>query len=261
VRDLKSWLDKTESLNGELEQLRGEVAKANQADRPDLDRLAEAADLLVSAGYLEDGKAKLVLLKERLDPQAALNQLTAELQSTLAEAVAQQPKETRDELVKFLDGACAAASSGNLQDAKAKVDDLKNRLDPVRKLKAENDLSKRIELAEKYLAGRTDSSKETVEVENILADAKKQSGVELAMKAYLAQFRGEEDTSLNPDGRFNLRHDWKVDDITAERMQEIMRDAGLGEAEVLAIATYSGEQYTIMNPAVANTKTSPLRGP
>jgi len=126
-----------------LEQLRGEVAKANQADRPDLEGLAEAADMLVSAGYLEDAKAKLVLLKERLDPQAALNQLTAELQSTLAEAVAQQPKETRDELVKCLEGARAAASSGNLQDAKAKVDDLKNRLDPVRKLKAENDLGKR----------------------------------------------------------------------------------------------------------------------
>ena len=263
VFQLKRLLDKAESVGAELKQLqplRGEVAQKAPEVQTELERLAIAAEFYASAGDLDGAKAKIDLLKERLHPEAVLRQLNAELQSTLAEQVARQPKETRDELVKCLNDARKATDSGNLQDAKAKVADLKNRLDPdpVPKLKAENDLNKRIEIAEKYLAAHPGNSKEAAEVEDILAEAKKQVGVEMTLKAYLAQFVRQKMPGINPDGKFNLRHGFKVDtQIKAEDMQKIVSDTGLSEAEVLAIATYSDDTYKIINPAVANQKDHP----
>jgi hypothetical protein len=217
VRTLKRYT----AVTAELKVMRDVVSE--RADGEELAQFVALAQELASAGSLDAAAVQLELVKNRmLDPQAALAELKAELQGDLTYQVGQQPEDIRGELAHCLNGALAAAQAGKLDDTRARFASLKVRLN-----------------------------------DDAIAEARKQKSVEAAMKAYLAQLRHQADAQLNPDGMFNLERDVGVAVYQADKLQQVMQTTGLSEVEVLAIAMYTGDDYRIMNPAIANTKDHP----
>jgi len=132
---------------------------------------------------------------------------------------------------------------------------------PIDKLKAESDLQKRIAICEKLLALKGGTPPERDQVEDILALAKKEWGVSHAKAAYAAQMKGVDHQgdantpAYNPGKQFdpkNLQQKEKIFDD--KKVQQLMKDTGLTEGEVLAIRTYTASNYMYINPAIANQK-------
>lgn len=131
-------------------------------------------------------------------------------------------------------------------------EDREVRRDNLLTVKAEQDLQKKIALCQAFLNCHGDRGRESAEVEDILAQARKSWGVEQAKKAYAAQMQGTASPEYNPGNRFDPRN--------LDEKALIMSDltdhtgSGLTEAEVLAIRTYTASNYQYINPAVANQK-------
>lgn len=132
---------------------------------------------------------------------------------------------------------------------------------PVDKLKAEPDLQKRIALSEKMLELKSGTASERDQVEEILALAKKEWGVSQAKAAYAAQMneidhQGDANTpAYNPGKQFNPKNLQEREKIFDDKkVQQLMKDTGLTEGEVLAIRAYTAENYKFINPAIANQK-------
>src|SRR5260370_3845974 len=131
----------------------------------------------------------------------------------------------------------------------------------IDELKVEKDLAKRIALCEALLEEHTDRSPQRDKVEDILAETKKQWGVDQAKAAYATQMKGEvhdgdaKTPAYNPGGQFELMNlKGKNLIFQDKKVQELMRSTGLTEGEVLAIRAYTAANYKYINPAIANQK-------
>ena len=129
------------------------------------------------------------------------------------------------------------------------------------KVAGEKDAKKRWVLCEKLIADLGDRSPVSAELEDILAEAKREWGVGQAKAAYAAQIKGQKhvgdaDTpAYNPGGKHNLVNtDDKVKVLDPVKVKQLMAKHKLEEGEVLAIRAYTGANYKFINPAVANQK-------
>jgi tRNA A-37 threonylcarbamoyl transferase component Bud32 len=227
VLQLRGWFDKRESVAAELKHVRGQISDPNRADGTELAQFMRLAEGLASAGLLDAAREELLLLKNRmLEPQTALAQLKAELQGDLAYQVGQQPEDIRGELAHCLNGALAAVQAGNVEDTRARVANLKARLN-----------------------------------DDAIAEARKQKSVEAAMKAYLAQLRGRADAKLNPDGMFNLAHDPRVGLYPADKLQQ--RGGSAGDRHVYGgrILHYQPRHRQYQGPSRKTARRQGLNGP
>ena len=254
VVELKRQLQNLELLNADVERLRHDIAGMANIQFFDkaMRQHQKNADGFEKAGLLEDAKNELERLKELLNPDAALQALEAELVGPMAKAVALQPADAQKALLQRLYGALAAVKKSDLQGAKAEVRELKERLDPVLRLKAEKNPHKRIAIAQDYLEANPGQSKVAAEVEDLLAEALKQAGVELTMQTFLDQL-AEKSNALNPGGAFSIPSDISSP-LDPEALRQVMSDTGLTQVEVLAIRRYTGMNYMIINPAIANQR-------
>jgi len=131
----------------------------------------------------------------------------------------------------------------------------------IEEIKAEKDLQKRIDLCEAFLQEDPNLLPYHDKVEDILAEARKQWGVDQAKAAYAAQMKGQAHTgddktpAYNPGNKFapkNLQEKDKIFDN--QKVKDLMRTTGLTEGEVLAIRAYTASNYKYINPAIANQK-------
>jgi hypothetical protein len=128
-------------------------------------------------------------------------------------------------------------------------------VDPVAadlaKLKKESNIQKRIALCEQFLKTHAAQKAECEEVEDLLAEAMKQRGVEEAKKAYLLQAQKKADPKYNPGNKFDLKE--LRTDVKGIGLKDATK-SGLSKAEVAAVKTFTGDDYRYINPAVANQK-------
>jgi hypothetical protein len=132
----------------------------------------------------------------------------------------------------------------------------------TRHLNAEKDLTRKIQMCERFLRDYARYKAECAEVEDILADAKKQWGVEEAKKAYAEQVKGQNSDKYNPQNKFGMKHqDMATKDfvLNPKKLKELSEKYGISEAEVIAIRTYTASDYKYINPAVANQEDHPER--
>ncbi|MEI9976350.1 MAG: hypothetical protein WDO73_32440 [Ignavibacteriota bacterium] len=88
-------------------------------------------------------------------------------------------------------------------------------------------------------------------MEDLLAVARKEWGVEEAKKAYLLQAKKKADPQYNPGNKYDLQA--MRTDVNSESLKDKTK-SGLGKGEVAAIKTFTGDDYRYINPAVANQK-------
>lgn len=117
------------------------------------------------------------------------------------------------------------------------------------RMRTEKDVARRIQLCEAFLLAHPDRGAECAQVEDLLAEALKQRGVEEAQRAYAIQMRGAQHPEYNPDHKFDLKHD-----VDPKKDLSDPTHSGLSKHEVLAVKFFSQSGYEFMNPAVANQK-------
>ena len=173
--------------------------------------------------------------------------------------IGQWVSEVKADLKKRVKPASDPAVMATLRTKVAPNVSARENLAELQKMKEEKDPSKRMLLCETFLkrfSANPDPvvKKACAEVEDLLAQAHKEWGVEEAKKAYLLQMQKKADPDYNPDNKYDLKH-------TSERSQEAAKGdlsdktgSGLSEAEVLAAQTYSLSDFSYINPAVANQK-------
>ena len=214
--------------------------------KPSLDM----AKTLVGTGKFADATKLLDLLAAKV---IALPPLPTPPQAT---GSASKPPTSAD-----VPKAWVSAKPTQLQGAQAAPKTGADKTVSIEKLKAEKDLLKRIQLCETMLEGQTGYSPERDQVEDILAEAKKQWGVEQAKAAYAAQMKGvvhegdAQTPAYNPGGKFDPKNLAQKDLIFDDpKVKKLMQSTGLTEGEVLAIRAYTASNYKYINPAVANQK-------
>lgn len=239
-----------------LEFFKRAFREAFQSDRANFDeRRGEcraALEALSGAiAALRDLKAPVTVLKKHVDVRAAFQ---AEL-STVDDIGRDNPGEGFRSMAGLADRIQAAVAQARPLDDDDDVDAL---VDQVRGI---GHPKKRWEAAEELIARLPPRAVERSTLETLQADAMKEWGVLQAKEAYAAQTKkvvhdGDADTpALNPGGGhnvLNMRDEAMVFD--AAKINRLMQDYDMSEAEVIAIRTYTADNYKYINPAVANQK-------
>lgn len=236
-----------------LEQAIGSMSNRVFMDKTMAGRQSSAA-AFKQVGNLKQAKKELTLLKEQMelfDPDArkkALDALEVEL-SSMGQAINLMPDGEQGALRQRMHNAYHQVTiEKNLEAARSEVQRLRVDLDPLASVEAQANPYKRVELAQALLdkALKAKDAKLVAELEDLLAHAQKAATHDQSMAALERQIRDTSDqNSFGSDATVALDR---------ERLQQIMQTTGLTEGEILAIRRYTGPDYTVINPSIANQR-------
>jgi hypothetical protein len=250
-----------EHLQGSLV---GKIARLKGPQRDEVLKEFNDAIKLVKTGDLQVAKKKVADLQESLDPESGAETFKERLHmvtTPFLEVVKKGPI-NKSSLETAMHDATESSKGANFKGALTHLDVVEDELSIAEDfvaLRDEKDLNKKIQLCDNFLLVYFDRPKECAEVEDILAQARKDWGVGEAMKAYEMQMKEKSDPQYNPKNKFAPKHDQGQKDEINRPLQVayLAQKYGLSEGEVLAIRRYTAADYKYINPAIANQKDHP----